>query len=456
MEFGVLGPLEIHDGARAVDLPPQRRDLLALLLCRPNTVVSADALVDGLWGEAPPRTAAKSLQIQLHHLRRALDDDDRLVHRAPGYLLTVGPDELDATRFERLVERGRAALAEGRTGAGVDLLRQALTLWRGPAFAGLDHLTMAADEAQRLAEQRRTAEEDLLDAELDLGNHADVVGRLTALVAEHPFRERPRAQLILALYRLGRRAEALDVYREGRKVLADELGLEPGPRLRDLQRAILVNDPALDLPRRESPSAQVPAELPLDIATFTGRSGEVERLRAMLTADPGSPVIAAINGVGGSGKSALAVRAAHEVATAFPDGQLYVNLRGSTVGLERLPAMKVLGRWSRTLGASGEHALDDVDEAAARFRSLTAGRKMLIVLDDAADAAQVRPLLPGAPGCAVLITSRRMLSTLDGVVHLRLDVMSEAEALTVLDRLAVADRVAADPDGAARVAELCG
>ena len=319
MEFGVLGPLEIRDGAKAIELPPQRRDLLALLLCRPGTVVSADALVDGLWGEDPPRSAAKSLQVQLHHLRRVLDDERRLAHRPPGYLLTVEPDELDAARFERLVERGRTALAERRTAEGADLLRQALTLWRGPAFAGLDHLAMAADEAQRLAEQRRMAEEGLLGAELDLGNHADVVGRLTALVTEHPFQERPRAQLMLALHRLGRRAEALDVYREGRKALADELGLEPGPRLRDLERAILVNDPALDPSRPESSSPRVPAELPLDIATFTGRSGEVDRLSAMLTADSGSPVVAAINGVGGSGKSALAVRTAHEVAAAFPE-----------------------------------------------------------------------------------------------------------------------------------------
>ncbi|MEV4617889.1 BTAD domain-containing putative transcriptional regulator [Asanoa sp. NPDC049573] len=453
IELRVLGPLSLTlDMPRR--LPPRDRDLLALLACRPNGSVPADRLVDALWPAEPPRTAAKALQVRVHELRRALGGPGRITHDQRGYALAVAPGELDSPTFEALVGQGRAQVGAGRLAAGAAVFRQALDLWRGPAFAGQEHLEPVRVEAARLTDLRLAAVEALADAELALGRHTEIVEPLRAVRAEHPLREALTARLMLALHRAGRPAEALRAYRELHQRLTAELDAEPTRALRDLRGAILTGDPALDLPAPAATRTR-PAELPPDVPAFVGRAEEIESLRAALTAPTGSTSIAAVNGIGGVGKSALAgvVAAALARADAFPDGQLFVNLHGATAGVRPLAPADVLARFLRSLGIEPPH---DVEEAAARFRSVTADRRLLLVLDNAFDAHQVRPLLPGGRDCAVLVTSRRVLSTLDGAVHLRLRPLAQDDALALLSHLAGGDRVAAERAAAADIARFCG
>lgn len=450
MEFCILGPLEIIDGERHVVLPPKLRDLLAALVCRRGVTLSADRLSHALWGDALPPSAGRGLPVYVHRLRREIGDETRVVHRATGYALEVRPGELDADRCEALVAEGRSHIAAGRVGEGANRLREALALWRGSAFEGQEDKEFVRETVAQLSELRHVAHEELIDAELALGRHAAVVGELRGVVLEHPFREHPRAQLMLALYRLGRHSEALDVYRDGRRLMIEEIGLEPGLELRDLQDAILRRDPALDHPAPCPPV--VPAEPPRGPAAFTGRAAEVKLLRTSLAA---GPRLVAINGPGGVGKSALAVHAADRLAGSFPDGRLYADLRGSAPFVEPLSPGEVLGRFLRALMGDGGSTPLNVDEAAARFRSRTAGRRILVILDDACDAEQVRPLLPGGPEAAVIVTSRRPLATLDGARHLRLGPLDLADAVALLGRLVGPDRVTGEPEAAARIVRLC-
>ncbi|WP_242884277.1 AfsR/SARP family transcriptional regulator [Actinomadura litoris] len=246
MRFSVLGTLEARDEDGAVELSPKLRDLLALLLCAPNAAVGTERLVDGLWGEASPRSARTTLRGYASHLRRALGEE-RLTFRSGGYVLLVRDGELDAARFTELAGTGRRALAAGDHERGAALLREAAALWRGVPFDGQDHLAAVRREAVRLGELRLAATEARIDADLALGRHADLVGELRCVVVDDPFRERPRAQLMLALYRLGRAAEALEVLRETRALFAAELGLDVSPSLRALERAILSHHPVLGL-----------------------------------------------------------------------------------------------------------------------------------------------------------------------------------------------------------------
>jgi hypothetical protein len=319
---------------------------------------------------------------------------------------------------------------------------------------------------QRLEEARLVVAEERIEAELRLGGHAALIGELRELVDEHPMREWLSAQLLVALYRAGRQAEALATYSRIGSRLVEELGIEPGPELQRLQRQILTADPDLDLvpppaavrvtvAAAAGPERSPPRQLPTDIATFTGRSAEVDQLLASVGA-AGPVVISAIGGMGGIGKSALAIHVAHRLADRFPDGQLYVNLQGSTASLPPMEPLEVLGRFLRSLGVDARQIPSQVDEAAARFRSLVADRRLLVVLDNARDAGQVAPLLPGSPGGAVLVTSRRVLASLDGARFLHLDVLSRGEAVALLGRLAGQRRVAAEPRAAEDVALRCG
>lgn len=467
MEFGVLGPVEVRDGDRIVVLPPRRRHLLALLLTRPNAVVSVDQICDELWGGAPPRTAGKSLQAHVHHVRRELGDNRRIIHRAHGYLLVAATDELDSSRFEELVEQARAALAAGRPDMAVPRLRRALGLWRGAPFDGSDHMPLVAEEVHRLAEMRCTAEEDLIGAEIDLGRHGDVVPQLMALVAQHPLREQLRGKLMVALYRSGRPAEALECYREGRRILADQLGLEPTARLRELEHAILMNDPSLDRPALpavwlSADRMGTPAQLPAAIKDFTGRAEEsasIERFLtgARLAGDSGGAEalpVAAIFGRAGVGKTTLAVEVAHDVSNHFRDGQLYVNLRGTDS--RPLDPSHVLARFVRTLGAEGSVIPDGLDERAEHYRNLIADKRILVVLDNARDEYQVRPLIPGSRSCGVLVTSRMRLSGIEGAHLIELDGFDPGQAVDLLTKVAGPEQVAAEPDAAKRLVGLCG
>jgi DNA-binding SARP family transcriptional activator len=466
MRFRILGPLEVWDGHCWAGVPAaKQRALLAVLLLKANQLVSADWLIEQLWAERPPAAATNQLQVYVSRLRRLLDDRPGrvLVTQSPGYRLVVEAGELDLQRFEELAAGGRRAVQEGALETAAESLGEALGLWRGRALADVPPGPLVDDEAARLEERRLLVEEDRVEVELGRGRHGGLVDELQALVAQQPLRERLWAQLLVALYRSGRQADALAAYQRLHRRLVEELGIAPSPPLQRLQRQILTADPGLEAP----PPAPVvgasaggvvaPRQLPADVAGFTGRGQELARLERLLAANQGrAVVICAINGTGGIGKSALAIHAAHQLAPRFPDGQLYVNLQGATPGLAPLAPIQALGRLLRTLGLEPAAIPTEIHEASGLFRSLAAERRLLMVLDNALDAAQVRWLLPASPTCGVLVTSRRVLATLDGACHLHLDVLPLVEAVELLGRLVGVERVAAEPNAAERLVKLCG
>jgi DNA-binding SARP family transcriptional activator len=372
------------------------RQVLAALLMEAGRPVSAEELIDAVWDDCPPASARTQLSIQISALRRAFAEmgcDRELIETTHnGYRLDAEDVRIDLVEAERLHAEAQA-LSDQQADheAAADRLRAALALWRG-AVAGDFSTRALSASVQRLAELRLAIAELLYDVELALGRHRQAVGELTALVAEQPLREHLRAQLMTALWRSGRSAEALECYRDGRRLLIDELGLEPSLELRELEQAVLTGSDGPAAPDPPGRRAVVPAELPLGVVTFTGREAQVRRLRRMLTAEDEHPlVIAALAGPGGVGKSQLAVHVGREVAESFPDGQLYVDLRGSTPDLEPLEPAEALARLLRSLGADDGSIPVDADEAAARFRSMTNDLRLLVVLDNAVDVAQSNP-----------------------------------------------------------------
>jgi DNA-binding SARP family transcriptional activator len=462
LEYRLLGPVEAWWGGMPVRLGgPKPRALLAVLLLRAGQVVPADALVDAIWGEEPPDTARALVQSYVSALRRALPGEagETIQTRSPGYVLEPGPGRVDLVRFEELTAQGRRAAAEGDHRSAARALREALALWRGPALGGVGGALRG--EAVRLEEARQAALEERISAELEIaGQEADLATELTALVAAHPTRERLRGQLMLALYRLGRQADALAVYGEGRAVLADELGIDPGPELNRMHEAVLRADPGL-LPGRRAvgptPAARTGGAprpvslLPPALGDFTGRETESAQVAEWLTGPRGAMPVVVVSGPAGVGKSALAVQAAHRVAERYPDGQLYAELHGFS---EPVPPGEVLGRLLRALGADPP---EDPAERGDLFRSLVAGRRVLLVLDDAGSESQVRPLLPGSASCGVLVTSRTRLGGLVGARRTDLDVLDDVCGLELLAR--VIGTTWGDPreeSAARRIVDLCG
>ncbi|MEV4076871.1 AfsR/SARP family transcriptional regulator [Nonomuraea fuscirosea] len=481
MEFGILGPLTVWREGEQLDLgTPKARVLLAVLLCRAGTIVSEDQLAGALWGDDPPRSATKNVQTYVHRLRRRLGDPARIVRQGSGYLVPPVRDELDAARFEALAGSGRAAEDAGEPEQATHRLREALELWRGPAFSGLTDVPILAAEAARLDEVRLSALQSRIAVDLRLGRHAELLGELTALIDAYPLRERLRAQLMLALYRCGRRADALAEYARARRTLIAETGLDPVEELHELHQRILTQDPSLDLVPRaaatagearrppakpahrylaarpaDDPGAPVPAELPPDIADFTGRDREVADLTSALTRPrPGTVAMASIAGLGGLGKTTLAVHVAHRIVGRFPHGQLYADLRGASADPAR--PEDVLSRFLFALGVSTTSIPDSLEERVALYRSSLAGRRILVLLDNVAGEEQVRPLLPGAPGTAVLLTGRVRLVGLEGASLLELDVLPSAQAMALLGRIVGDERVQDDPDAALEITRLCG
>jgi DNA-binding SARP family transcriptional activator/tetratricopeptide (TPR) repeat protein len=455
VRFRVLGPLEAYcaDGRLMPLNAAKPRTLLALLLVHANRPVSVETLTAALWPVKPPPSAAGALRTHMSTLRRSLGDMGSAVRaRPPGYQVDLATADLDRLLFDELSRQGRQAAAQGDLATAADLWSRALGLWRGRPLDGMELGPVAEAELADLTERRLTVLEDWARAELTLGHHTDLVSVLGPAIAEQPLRERLHELAMLALYRTGRQSDALDVFRRLRQRLVTELGIEPSPPLQRLQRQILAGDPALD-PPAPAPAAgrsrPTPRQLPPDVGVFTGRAREIAAGRQCV---PGK--VLAIAGPGGVGKSALAIHLAHRLAPLFPDGQLYVDLQGATAGLPPLAPRDVLSRFLRALG-SRDTDLATVAEASAAFRALAAPRRLLVVLDNARDAAQVRPLLPAGPHTAVLVTSRRILSTLDGAAHLNLDVLPEREAIRLLGRLAGSARIAADPGAAQRVARCC-
>jgi DNA-binding SARP family transcriptional activator/tetratricopeptide (TPR) repeat protein len=468
MEFRILGPVEVWDGARRLVLGgPKPRALLAVLLVHANQVVSTDHLIDELWGEAPPPTARNLVHCYVSRMRQLLRRDGStpaqvLVTRSAGYVLQVEPGELDLYRFEELAAAARRATADGDLERAAERWRAALALWRGPALAGAASEVLQRTAAPRLEEARLAALEERLEVDLRLGQHAELVGELEALVATHPARERLRRQLMLALYRSGRQAEALTVYRTTRQVLVEELGLEPSPALQELERAILRGDPAIApaLPagaeaRHQPASPPGPCLLPPDIDDFTGREAAVAEVQQLLERERATAiVISAIAGKAGVGKTALAVRVAHRLRPRFPDGQLYVNLRGAEV--QALDPAEVLAGFLRALGVEGGVITEGLEDRVRQYRSQLADRRVLVVLDNAASEAQVRPLLPGGGGCGALITSRAHLGGLEAAHLLTLEVLEAEQAVALLAKLAGPERIAAEPEAAQSIVRSCG
>jgi DNA-binding SARP family transcriptional activator len=445
-------------------LPPGRQEVvLVRLLLDANRVVSIDQLIEAVWDDHPPATARTQVQICVSGLRSTLSGiglDRVIVTKSFGYLLAVADDELDAKVFADQVASANALALRGEFETAAQLLREADALWRGAALSGTTSRTLQA-RAAHLDETRLSALESSIDLELRLGHHYRLIGEIQSLVLEHQLRERLRAQLMLALYRSGRQADALAAYRAGREILIDQLGLEPGQELRQLEHAILVGDPSLDLPPRPQPGTVGPArkafQLPADIADFAGRSAVIGQLEnfALAGHHRRAAWVAVIQGSPGIGKSAVAVHVAHRVAEGhFPDGQLYCDLGGTRP--EPTTPGEVLGRFLRALGMPGPAIPDSLDERAEIYRSLLVDKRILIVLDDAAGESQLPLLLPGAGDCVVFVTSRVRLTGLPGARTFDIDVMDFDEAHQLLCNVIGRDRVSAEPAAAATLIQLVG
>ena len=446
VEFGILGPLTASWAGREIPLGPEKhRTLLACLLLRAGQVVPVAELVDRVWRDDPPAGGRRVVQTYVTRLRKALGAAGPLIRTVPpGYLLEVPEQAFDLARFRAHVERARTA---GDLRAEVDELRAGLALWRGEPLADLAPLR---DEAPRLVEERMRALDRRIEIDLALGRHAELVGELSGLVREHPLRESLWAQLVLALHRSGRQADALRAYQEVRTLLREELGLDPGEALRRAHGAILRPDSG---PGQEwTPVRQLPA----DTGTFVGREELVERISGLVTGT--RPVVLVLSGTAGIGKTALAVRAGYRLADRFPDGQLYVNLRGHSGGIP-MSSGDALVRMLRAVGVPPDRIPAELDEQSALFRSTVAGRKILVVLDNAVGPEQVRPLLPGSPSCPVIVTSRdnlRGLIAINGALRLPVDVLSATESVDLLAGIAGRTLIDAEPAAAQQLAELCG
>jgi DNA-binding SARP family transcriptional activator len=471
MEFCLLGPLTVRCGGTAVAVPRGRqRAVLAALLLRANHVVAVDELAEALWGPELPASARVSVQNYVARLRGTLGvAGSRIATHPHGYLVRVEDGELDIARFEVLLGEGRAAAREGRWLEAAGRAAAALALWRGEPLADADSEVLIAREGPRLAELRLQAAETRIDAELHLGRPGEVIGELRQLAGEQPLRERLHALLMLALYRDSRQGEALAAYRQARAVLVEELGAEPGPELRQLHQQILAADPALARTGPPTPPATAaapgglaPRQLPAAVAGFTGRAAELAALAGMLdqagAGGPGTVVISAIGGTAGVGKTALALHWAHQVAARFPDGQLYVNLRGFDPSANPATPAEAIRGFLDALGVPPGRIPPAPAAQAGLYRSLLAERRVLIVLDNARDEQQVRPLLPASPGSLVLVTSRSQLGGLaaaDSARLISLDVLSHAEAVHMLAARLGAARAGAEPGAASRIASLC-
>jgi DNA-binding SARP family transcriptional activator/tetratricopeptide (TPR) repeat protein len=472
VDFRLLGPTEvvIADDDRVEVGSIRERAILTMLLLRANKVVQVGQLIDAVWDDSPPATARSQVQQCISALRRKLAQaggHDLLKTDSAGYVIRIPRDSIDVARFEELVLRSRIAAAEDRVADAVADLRAALALWHGPACAGVDSRVIRA-AATRLDEDRLAAMETCFDLELRLGHHRELSGELGGLVAQNPLRERLRALYMLALYRSGHKAAALDAFRSARTTLVAELGLEPGDELSALHRGILAADPALDYGPDSAPGTTrpalgtipVPRQLPSAIADFTGRGQEISELTRLLSAPDEAVLagrylpIAVLRGKGGVGKTALALHAAHALRQHYPDGHLYAQLRDGEG--QPASAADVLAWFLRALSLPSAAMPDGLAERTATYRSLLGDRRVLIMLDDAHGTSQVLPLIPGNPGCGVIITSRNSLADLHGSHYFDIGDLDEAASVGLLGSVIGKDRVAAEPSAATALVRLCG
>ncbi|GAA1991288.1 AfsR/SARP family transcriptional regulator [Catenulispora subtropica] len=490
LRFGLMGPLEVWAADERIPLtaPPLQR-ILGALLVDAGYVVSVDRIMDAMWDGDPPDSAVHQVRKAVSRLRRTLPDGMSLIETVgSGYRIEVDDDQVDVKRFGAAVRRARERIAHDDAAAAATELREALALVRGPFLDGVrtgyfDTVAVSVEEG------RLAALELLYETRLTLGEGAELVGELRALVSEHPLRERPRGQLMLALYRAGRQTEALGEFDTFRRRLRDDLGISPGPELAARHEAILREDPVLgaapkppagspgsghgpgdsrpsrsdsrpsppkDAAHPAPPSPAAPDTLPYDVPDFVGRAAELRRIAAVAVAERSTGArIVAIDGIGGSGKTALAIRAAHEAAGHFPDGRLYVDFAGFSPGQAPARPEAVVDHLLRMLGVPPDRIPDDPDLRIARWRQETAGRALLVVFDNVLDTAQIRQLLAPSPRVLTIVTSRSALLDLDGAVPVSLTALSAAESRSLLDHTLGEERVAAEPEAAARLAELC-
>ncbi|WP_242434059.1 AfsR/SARP family transcriptional regulator [Streptomyces sp. CB01580] len=475
--LNLLGPVEAHRGAAPLNLGGAKpRTVLAALLMARGRVVADTELTALLWGDRPPATCTAQIHTYASRVRRLLGPGIDVERRRPGYLIRL-PEHgvhVDLLAFQERAARGAAALAAGDARTAADTLRDALACWRGEALGGVcDPLVVAGRD--RLEEERLVALERRMDADLELGRHGELIPELIAEIASHPLREGLRAKLMTALYRAGRQADALAAYRAARATLAEELGLDPCAELQRLHQALLTGHPSLLQPRpvptaavpaTTAPAAAtpapvpaplpVPAELPPAPVRFIGRDQEVLRLSTALSDHRprgGEPAVHVVTGMIGVGKTAVVLRTAHRVRHRYPDGQIHLDLRGS--GPDPLDPADALAELLRLLGVAPDRIPAGSDDRVRAYRTRIADRRLLLILDDAADERRLRPLLPVTEGCAALITSRCALPALDGVGRIALRPLPAADARGLFDALAGPARTAAEPRAAEAVVEAC-
>lgn len=453
LRFGVLGPLVVSRGSEPVDPGPyKQRILLGVLLLHANKVISVDQLVQAVWPDGPPRTARKNLQVYVSALRKVIGD--RIHYNSYGYVLDAVPEELDVLAFEDLVTAGYAAYHAGNLRETRRLLGRAVDLWRGDVLADLVRNPVITSESERLGQRYIAVYEDLVDLEIDAGNHLPIVGALAAQARRHPFRERLTASAITALHRAGRRREALATFEAHRQLIARELGLAPSPVLQRLYQAMLSGGP--DGPRGLAPGRRVqrghlrPAQLPRDLSDFVGRAEQVDGLASALTGHGGVDV-AVVTGATGTGKTALAVRVGHRLAGAFGDGHVFVSLRAAD-GKPRT-TRDVLSELLRATGLNIEVPRDE-GEAVAVWRSWIADREFLLILDDAAGESQIKEMLPGNGRNRTLVTSSYRLSGLESVYRAETAELTHDEATELLR--ATIGRARVTGDALHRIVRRCG
>ena len=471
LRFNILGPLEGWAGETRLHLggPIQERVLVALLL-DPGKVLPVSRLVAVGWAYDPPTTATHQIRKAVADLRKRIPGGAHvLVTDGPGYRVVVADGQLDLLQFGARVAEAKTYLADGKPSEAADALRMALALWRGPVLSGEGGQVIEA-AATALGERRLAVAEQLVDIRLQLGETAEIVADVRELVSQHPMRETLRGQLMLALYRSGRPAEALDEYRTLRDQLVEELGIDPSPRSARIYEGILREDPELAAPARppvapptvlaaaaapEAPGA--PCTLPYDVTDFTGRDRALREVVACARRPSGLGArIVAIDGMGGCGKTTLAVHAGHQLAEDYPDGQLHIDLCGYTSGEQPVTVGAALDGLLRAFGLPGDRIPEDTAARSSLWRTTMSGKRVLLLLDNAADAAAVIPLLPPSPDCLVLITSRARLLDVDGADWISLDVMGPEEAAAFIAATLGTPRVAAEPEAAVELALQCG
>jgi DNA-binding SARP family transcriptional activator len=472
LRFRVLGPVEALQGGQPVALGGTTLALLAGLLISANHRVSAETLARLTWDAEPPANPRAALQSGIARLRRALGAD--VVETVSGgYRVCAGPGELDLLDFSSLVAAAEAQVADGGTERGLSLLDDALGLWQQPVLENVSSDVLRRDAGASLTERYLDAHELRAELGLRLGRHQALAGELSELARAFPFRERLAGSLMVALCRSGRPADALSAYAALRRGLGDELGIDPSAELQDLHVRILRADPAVHGAGQGGGTARLravgtarpaaprplpaPRQLPPDIADFTGRERELSEVLSLLTAvraAPAGPPVAVLAGPAGVGKTALALHAAHRASPAYPDGQLYVNLAGS--GACPAEPGEVLAELLRAFGTAEQAIPAGLAERAARYRSVVADRRVLVLLDNAGDERHVRDLLPGGPGCGVIVTARARITGLPGLRPVQLGILDDGAAVRLLGRVAGAGRVSAEPAQALALARLCG